>query len=168
MSSELENNPWSVTTLEEFQFYCCPECDVKDHSRESFVKHAIKKHPLSMKCLGSLVIKHEFEEQNDDFTFRNGDNYDEKISESQIKEELEDPLGNSDECSEFAVEKIVDKQYGLDGQIHYLIKWKGYDDKDNTWEPIENLFCFDLIEKFEKTYKNHNEYPKYDMFTLML
>ena len=110
-----------------------------------------------MKCLGSLLIKHELEEENDDFTFRNGDNYDEKISESQIKEELEDPLGNSDECSEFAVEKIVDKQYGLDGQIHYLIKWKGYDDRDNTWEPIENLFCFDLIEKFEKTYKNHNE-----------
>ena len=49
---------WSyATTLEEFQFYCCPECDIRDHSRESFVKHALKKHPLSIKCLGSLLIK---------------------------------------------------------------------------------------------------------------
>ena len=65
----------------------------------------------------------------------------------------DDKQDQSEEQEEYAVEKIVDKRY-LNGRINYLIKWKGYDDKDNTWEPIDNLFCSDLIEKFEKTYKN--------------
>ena len=154
---ELEN-PWSATTLEEFQFYCCPECDIRDHSRESFVKHALKKHPLSIKILGSLLIKRELEEENNvNFKLSNGNNYEEKFSEYQIKEELEDPLENSvEEYNEFCVERIVDKRNGLNGQTQYLIKWKGYDNRHNTWEPIENLYCIDLIEKFEKNYKNNN------------
>ena len=154
MTSELEN-PWVAATLEEFQFYCCPECDVRVHARDSFVKHALKKHPHAINFLGSLLVKHELvEEENDKLSFSNGNNHEEdteeKLSEYHIKEELEDPLGNSDEYA--TVEKIVDKRNGLDGQIHYLIKWRGYDHEHNTWEPIENLFCFDLIEKFEKTY----------------
>ena len=61
--------------------------------------------------------------------------------------------GQIDE-QEYSVEKIVDKNF-VNGKISYLIKWKGYDNKDNTWEPIENLYCEDLIEEFEKTYKEN-------------
>ena len=50
----------------------------------------------------------------------------------------DDKQDQSEEQEEYAVEKIVDKRY-LNGIINYLIKWKGYDDKDNTWEPIDNL-----------------------------
>ena len=39
------------------------------------------------------------------------------------------------------------------GRIEYLVKWLGYDDADNTWEPLENLECFALIHKFEKENK---------------
>ena len=35
-------------------------------------------------------------------------------------------------------------------RIEYLVKWRGYDDGDNTWEPLENLECFALIHKFER------------------
>ena len=30
------------------------------------------------------------------------------------------------------------------------MKWEGYDDSFNTWEPEENLYCNDMIEMFEK------------------
>jgi hypothetical protein len=39
------NNPWAVDTIEEFHFYCCPECDERYHSAKQFKEHASYKHP---------------------------------------------------------------------------------------------------------------------------
>ncbi|WOG95656.1 hypothetical protein DCAR_0414983 [Daucus carota subsp. sativus] len=37
------------------------------------------------------------------------------------------------------------------GQVQYLIKWRGWPETANTWEPYENLVsCFDVIEAFEE------------------
>uniref|UniRef100_A0A5S6QC01 Chromo domain-containing protein n=1 Tax=Trichuris muris TaxID=70415 RepID=A0A5S6QC01_TRIMR len=54
------------------------------------------------------------------------------------------------EC-EYVVERIVDKRL-VDGKTQYLLKWQGYTDEDNTWEPEENLDCKDLITDFETKY----------------
>ena len=40
------DNPWAVGHLEEFLYYCCPECNKKTQSKESFLQHAIDRHPL--------------------------------------------------------------------------------------------------------------------------
>lgn len=39
-------------------------------------------------------------------------------------------------------------------QIHYFIKWKNYPYEQNTWEPVWNLSCEELIQEYEE---NHPE-----------
>ena len=40
--------------------------------------------------------------------------------------------------------------------MEYLVKWKGWENPDdNTWEPISNLDCKELIEEYEA--KNKDE-----------
>lgn len=55
----------------------------------------------------------------------------------------------------FEVEKIISKKIDKKGRKLYLVKWKGYGQADNTWEPISNLETVpDLIDEFEKTHKD--------------
>ena len=69
--------------------------------------------------------------------------------DSNHSESMPNDHGDQSDDSEYSVEKILDKTCDVDGKIRYLIKWKGYDNSENTWEPIENLYCQDLIDKFE-------------------
>ncbi|XP_051144979.1 chromo domain protein LHP1-like [Andrographis paniculata] len=40
------------------------------------------------------------------------------------------------------------------GKVQYLIKWRGWSEAENTWEPVENLLqCSDFIEAFEESLK---------------
>ena len=41
----MDENPWLVDSLMEFQYFCCPECDDKLKEKQEFIDHACAKHP---------------------------------------------------------------------------------------------------------------------------
>ncbi|XP_059649034.1 chromo domain protein LHP1-like [Cornus florida] len=41
------------------------------------------------------------------------------------------------------------------GEVQYLIKWRGWPETANTWEPIDNLLsCTDVIDAFEESLRS--------------
>ena len=51
---------------------------------------------------------------------------------------------------EYEPERIIDKQV-IDGEVKYLIKWKGYNDAENTWEPAKHLKnCPRLLRQYHQ------------------
>ena len=57
MFDDFEFNPWNVTSLDNFRFYCCPECDTKNVTKTEFIKHAVIQHPKSQNVIDTLEGK---------------------------------------------------------------------------------------------------------------
>jgi hypothetical protein len=58
-----------------------------------------------------------------------------------------------DNIQEWVAEKVIAKRTtnkGEDSHTEYLVKWVGYPDHDNTWEPTANLAnAQDAVKAFE-------------------
>ena len=39
-----QENPWDVSNIEEFLYYCCPECNIKCKNGQLFIEHATQSH----------------------------------------------------------------------------------------------------------------------------
>ncbi|XP_031631250.1 polycomb group protein Pc-like [Contarinia nasturtii] len=59
-------------------------------------------------------------------------------------------MDNNGSGGVYAAEKIIRKRYKK-GKVEYLVKWKGWTPRYNTWEPEENILDTRLIQIFERT-----------------
>ena len=97
-----ETNPWNVSNIETFHFYCCPECDMKCNTKDQFIDHAMEWHPKAREILHFKMIcvdnepsvqcksDEEFKEVKSVFP------KEEPLSDSEMKENFSD----ESECME--------------------------------------------------------------------
>lgn len=59
---------------------------------------------------------------------------------------------SSDSSAYFEIEAIQAKKKSQ-GKWVYFVKWEGFDEEHNTWEPFENVeHCRSILDEFEKEY----------------
>lgn len=74
------------------------------------------------------------------------------LSQEQLIDESEDI---------YEVERIVGERLGASDAPEYRVKWKGWADKYNTWEPWENLDgAEELLENFKRNSGANKKKPK--------
>ena len=57
---------------------------------------------------------------------------------------------HSDKGKAYEVESILDDRGSIKkGNKKYKVSWKGYGKEDDSWEPMENLKCSKMVEKYE-------------------
>ncbi|CAN4099554.1 unnamed protein product [Withania somnifera] len=73
------------------------------------------------------------------------------IQEGNAEEELAD-AGKPKLAEGFYEIETVRRKRVRKGEVQYLIKWRGWPETANTWEPMENLMtCYDVIDAFEES-----------------
>ncbi|XP_034044825.1 chromodomain Y-like protein 2 [Thalassophryne amazonica] len=61
----------------------------------------------------------------------------------------------------YEVERIVDKRRNKKGKWEYLIRWKGYGSKEDTWEPEHHLLhCEEFIDQFNSMQLHTHKRPR--------
>ncbi|XP_050506570.1 chromobox protein homolog 1 [Diabrotica virgifera virgifera] len=73
-----------------------------------------------------------------------------KDAKKKTKKVKKDAGEEWDENEDFEVSRILEVHHNKNGKREFLVSWKGFSPKDNSWEPEENMDCKDLIEKFMK------------------
>lgn len=63
----------------------------------------------------------------------------------------------------YEVERIVDRRKNKKGKTEYLVRWKGYESEDDTWEPEQHLVnCEECMDEFNR---HHTEKQKESTLT---
>ncbi|XP_071690003.1 probable chromo domain-containing protein LHP1 [Rutidosis leptorrhynchoides] len=89
-----------------------------------------------------------FEDLNDDENEHDEHDQNDDENEGEVADEIVVPhLADG-----YYVIEAVRKKRVRKGVTQYLIKWHGWPESSNTWEPVENLSaCLDLIKAFEES-----------------
>ncbi|KPI97359.1 PREDICTED: chromobox protein homolog 5-like [Papilio xuthus] len=70
-----------------------------------------------------------------------------KMSPKKTKNQESDSE-EADEEAEYEVDRILEVHHKKSGERDFLIHWKGWASKFDSWEPESNLNCPELIKKF--------------------
>ena len=49
-----EENPWNIDSIYKLQYFICPSCIFKDHSKQEIINHACENHPDSIEFLNNI------------------------------------------------------------------------------------------------------------------
>jgi len=71
------------------------------------------------------------------------------IEESGDTKALKNPGPLRKRDNVYEVEELRGKRHAAPGVIQYLVKWAGWSERDNTWEPPSNIFNKNLIRDYE-------------------
>ena len=56
---------------------------------------------------------------------------------------------------EYEAESIKARRYfGRNKRLQFLIRWKGYPESDNTWEPADSVHAPDLVKEYKQRMPN--------------
>ena len=47
-------NPWAIHSIYELQYFTCPGCVYKNHSKKEFINHAYEVHPEAVEYLNNI------------------------------------------------------------------------------------------------------------------
>ena len=160
---EVVNNPWNVTSLEEFHFYNCPECEEKYVNREQFIAHAMVKHPKACEILpgilheqNSVVISNEQSEVKvescDNLVISNvqsipleeSEGFDDGTSnlESTICIEKDEPMSdtkNDENCGSSKEEATSDADMDENCDVSNIFDTNTFEFEDTNNEKVEPM-----------------------------
>lgn len=71
-------------------------------------------------------------------------------------------MASDDEEEAYEVERILAEK-PQDGETKYLVKWKGYDDEECTWEPLESFDTTEVLDLWKKQKADGDVLEKEDL-----
>ena len=77
--------------------------------------------------------------------------------ESIVVEHIQAEIASSQE-DVYTVERVCDKKT-VNGKVHYLLKWEGYSEAHNSWEPLCNIQDRSLVDDFNRERRQHRVAP---------
>ena len=80
---------------------------------------------------------------------------------------VEPPPEIIDREPEWEVEQIlVQRQYGRRKEKQYRVRWRGYSEAHDSWEPVQNIHAPELVQEFLKRNTKRDKRPTWTTHSL--
>uniref|UniRef100_A0A0C9S4Q1 TSA: Wollemia nobilis Ref_Wollemi_Transcript_22730_1875 transcribed RNA sequence n=1 Tax=Wollemia nobilis TaxID=56998 RepID=A0A0C9S4Q1_9CONI len=77
----------------------------------------------------------------------------EKENEEEEERGEEESENGQTLSGEYYEVESIRKKKKRKGQVYYFVKWRGWPDSSNTWEPYDNVkSCAEILKEFEESY----------------